>query len=264
MISVSIVTFNSARVVGECLESLAASLDPGQSVAVTVVDNGSADRTLEVVEAFRTRARPDFTVDVIRSPENLGYGKGHNLAFRDVKAEYHVICNPDIVFRGNTLHTLREYIEAHRDIGILCPLVLNEDLTPQYLNKRLPTVLDLFLRRFLPGPLRPLFRRRLDHYEMRDTGYDRVIDVPFVSGAFMFCRSEALRRAGGFDPRYFLYFEDVDLSRAVQAAGYRTVFLPEASVIHLWAREHHKSVRLALAFVQNGIKYFGKWGWKLL
>lgn len=263
MISVSIVTFNSGAVIGRCLDSLAASIDGDQAIDLTVVDNGSSDNTLSVVKAFSERSPKGLRLTLTLAPENVGYGRAHNLAFEAVTTKYHVICNPDIIFRGNTLRILQDYLDQHEDIGLLCPAVLNEDLTPQHLNKRLPTVFDLFLRRFLPKVATPLFRRRLDRYEMRDIVYDKIVDVPFVSGAFLFCRSAALRRVGGFDPRYFLYFEDVDLSRSVQGAGFRTVCLPNASVVHLWARAHHKNQRMALAFVQNGVRYFNKWGWDL-
>ena len=263
-ISISIVTYNNAAVIGRCLDSLAASLDADQDVKLTVVDNGSKDDTLSIIKAFGERKPRGIALALTIAPENLGYGRAHNLAFAGANSKYHVICNPDIIFRGNPLRTLNEYLDQHDDIGLLCPKVLNEDLTPQHLNKRLPTVLDLFLRRFLPGAARPLFRGRLDRYEMRDVPYDAIVDVPFVSGAFLFCRVEALRRAGGFDPRYFLYFEDVDLSRSVQRAGFRTVCLPQASVVHLWGRAHHKSPRLALAFAQSGIRYFRKWGFDLM
>ena len=93
-------------------------------------------------------------------------------------------------------------------------------------------VLDLFLRRFSPGPLRPLVQRRLDRYEMRDVGYDRGYDLECVSGAFMFCRTDLLRALGGFDPRYFMYFEDVDLCRRATAAGWTVCFEPRLSAVH--------------------------------
>ncbi len=261
MISISIVTFNNAAVIGRCLDSLATSLDPGQTIHLTVVDNGSSDDTMSIVRAFGDKAPRSIKLTLTQTPENLGYGRGHNLALQGPIRPYHVICNPDIIFRGNPLRVMADHLDHHPDIGVLCPAVLNEDLTPQHLNKRLPTVFDLFLRRFAPEALKRRFRQRLDRYEMRDVPYDATVDVPFVSGAFLFCRSEALRRVGGFDPRYFLYFEDVDLSRSIQRAGFRTVCLPTASVVHLWGRAHHKSPLLALTFAWNGIRYFRKWGW---
>jgi hypothetical protein len=114
----------------------------------------------------------------------------------------------------------------------------------------------------MPTGLRPYFKRRLESYEMRDVGYEHSCDVPFVSGAFMFCRTQVLREVGGFDERFFLYFEDADLSRQVQNHGYRTVFFPEVSVIHEWKRIAYKNLHGAMIFLQAAYLYFRKWGFK--
>jgi len=80
----------------------------------------------------------------------------------------------------------------------------------------------------------------------------------------MFCRTEVLKALAGFDPRYFLYFEDFDLRRKLQQHGYRTVYYPDATVIHLWGREAHKKLRVMAVFIVNMCRYFNKWGWKWL
>jgi GT2 family glycosyltransferase len=96
---------------------------------------------------------------------------------------------------------------------------------------------------------------------MEDIGYDHAYDVPFVSGAFMCCRTSVLKRIGGFDEGYFLYFEDADLSRRIQQAGWRTVYCPDALVTHQWQRATHRSYVHMRLFVVSAIKYFNKWGW---
>lgn len=198
------------------------------------------------------------------SENNVGYGRAHNQVINNIgPCKYYLILNPDVFIPKGVIEELIKFMDAHPGVGMVCPKVLNEDGTIQYLNKRNPTVLDLFLRRFLPKQLKPIFRRRLDYYEMKDMGYDSIYDVPFISGAFMFCRASVLKEAGGFDPRYFLYFEDADLSRKIQEYGYRTVYYPYVSVNHSWERASHKSVRMALVLIANGIRYFNKWGWKL-
>lgn len=197
------------------------------------------------------------------SGDNLGYGRGHNLAiFNAGPSRYHLIINPDIVIPEKSLEKLVQFMDARGDVGIVCPKFLNTDGTIQHLNKRDANVLDLALRRFLPAFLRPLARQRLDRYEMKDKGYDTAYEVPFMPGAFMLCRTETLKKAGGFDPRYFLYFEDADLARKVQGLGQKTLYYPGASVIHHWERAPHKSARMAFVLVMNGIRYFRKWGWK--
>jgi len=97
---------------------------------------------------------------------------------------------------------------------------------------------------------------------MRDVGYERSYDVPFVSGAFMFCRTQVLRELGGFDEGFFLYFEDADLSLRVQNHGCRTVYFPEVSVTHTWERMAHKSLHGGWMFLKSAYLYFHKWGFK--
>jgi hypothetical protein len=179
-----------------------------------------------------------------------------------VDSRYHAICNPDIIFSTDIFLPLVNFMEAHPHIGLCCPKFLNPDGSVQHLNRRLPTVLDLFLRRLLPGALKPFFKRRLESYDMQDIGYESSYDVPFVSGAFMFCRTDVLKAIGGFDERYFLYFEDADLSRRVQEHGYRTVYFPDASVTHVLERMAHKSRRGAWLFMTSAYRYFCKWGFR--
>jgi GT2 family glycosyltransferase len=157
---------------------------------------------------------------------------------------------------------IAKFMESYSKIGLCCPKFLNPDGSIQFLNRRLPTVWDLFLRRIVPEASKGLFKKRLEFYDMRDVGYERSYDVPFVSGAFMFCRTEILKAVGGFDERYFLYFEDADLSRKIQEHGYRTVYFPDVSVTHVWERMAHKNWCGALLFVQSAYKYFQKWGFK--
>jgi hypothetical protein len=132
----------------------------------------------------------------------------------------------------------------------------------QPLNRRYPTVLDLFLRRFMPRTLRPLFKRRMERYDMLDVGYDHSYSVPFVSGAFMACRVSMLKTVGGFDERYFLYFEDADLSRAMQTRGWRTAYCPQSLVVHDWQRAAHKNIKSTIIFSCSAVRYFNKWGWR--
>jgi hypothetical protein len=100
----------------------------------------------------------------------------------------------------------------------------------------------------------------MERFELRFTGYNRVMDVPYLSGCFMLFRTAALRRIGLFDERFFMYPEDIDITRRMNAE-YRTVFFPGATVVHDHARESYKSRRSLRIHVENSIKYFNKWGW---
>jgi GT2 family glycosyltransferase len=194
---------------------------------------------------------------------NAGYGRGHNKALMNcTTCKYHIIINPDIIIAPSAIVALAEFMDQNIDIGMVCPKVLNEDGSIQPLNKRYPTVFDLFARRFLPKRLHNLFEKRLARYETRDIGYETIHDVEFMTGCFMFCRSDVLKSVGGFDERYFMYFEDCDLGLKFQKAGYRTAYYPHATVTHLWERASHKSIKMMWVLIVNMVRYFNKWGWR--
>jgi hypothetical protein len=225
------------------------------SVQLTIVDNSP---TTDLRSAF-----DGLPVSYHFFGKNVGYGKAHNWAISNAKnSKYHLVLNPDILIMPGCVSTLIAFMEKNPDIGIVCPRILNEDGSDQYLNKRYPSLMNFFIRRFMPKIFNPYFKKRLDHYEMRDVGYDKICDVEAMTGAFMLCRMNALKSLSGFDPRYFLYLEDFDLTRKFQQIGLRTVYYPQASVIHYWSRASHKSIRMTLIFIISMFQYFNKWGWK--
>jgi hypothetical protein len=241
------------------LERLLPSLVPAASLAqaeILLVDNRSADGTGDWI-------RWNYpAVNTLFNPNKAGYGENHNLNLQRAQGRYFVIMNSDMTVAPEVLVALRDYMDSYSSVGIVAPKILNPDGTIQGLIKRYPTVWDLFLRRFMPGRLRRHFRGRMDYYEMRDVGYDHEREVPFLSGAFMFCRSDLLKRLGGFDPRYFLYFDDTDLCRRVQQT-HRTAYYPATAVTHYWERAAHKNWKFSWIFMQSAWRYFNRWGWKL-
>ena len=231
--------------------SLPCSLD----IELHIVDNSPTDVLKKSLKAL--------PVHYHFAGSNVGYGRGHNKALKECSdSKYHVIINPDIIISHSAIEALAEFMDNNIDIGMVCPKVLNEDGSLQPLNKRYPTVFDLFVRRFLPKKLHRLFEKRLARYETRDIGYATIHDVEFMTGCFMFCRTSVLKEVGGFDERYFMYFEDCDLGQKFQNAGYRTVYYPHATVTHLWERASHKSFRMMWVLIVNMFRYFNKWGWR--
>ena len=201
----------------------------------------------------------------IRSRENRGFGAGHNLALKIRPAsKYYLVLNPDVILHPGTLKTMVNYLENHTDVGLLSPKILNPDGTLQPLNKRLPSLFDLFARRFLPRKLQeiPRIQQKMNHYIMLDQGYERTLDVPFLSGAFLLFRSSILEKVGLFDERFFMYFEDTDMNRRVQEFA-RGVYLPDAVITHHWSRVSHKRIKYTWIFIVSAFRYFQKWGWKL-
>jgi GT2 family glycosyltransferase len=261
MLSIGIVTYNSKRSIIPALESIVANVPTYYEVSIVVVDNNSSDNSSSIIQEYGKKY-PIITC--VKNFSNRGFAKAHNQVIATLRSRFHIICNPDIYLATDIFTPLIGFMETYPQIGICCPRFLNPDNTLQPLNRRLPTVLDLILRRLVPDDIKPFFKKRLESYDMRDVGYAHSCDVPFVSGAFMFCRTEVLKAVEGFDERYFLYFEDADLSRKVQEHGYRTVYFPNVSVTHTWERLAHKTWLGTWLFMKSAYKYFRKWGFKWL
>ncbi len=192
--------------------------------------------------------------------KNIGYGAGHNIALRKSIKEaipYHLVVNPDISLNSDIFKEMLDYLNTNQDVGLLMPKVLNTDGSLQYLCKLLPTPMDLLLRRFLPASC---FRNRQNRFEMRNSGYHQIMEVPYLSGCFMLLRTEILEKTGLFDERFFLYPEDIDLTRRIYT-HYKTIFYPHVHVVHKHEKGSYKSLKMMLIHVYNMMKYFNKWGW---
>jgi GT2 family glycosyltransferase len=195
---------------------------------------------------------------------NLGYGKAHNIALRrsiEENVPYHLVLNPDVYFESGVLEELYNFMEANEDVGLVMPKVLYPDGNIQYLCKLLPTPLDLFGRRFLNfGPFKKIVKKRNEIYELRFTGYDKIMEVPYLSGCFMFIRTEVLKKVGSFDERFFMYLEDTDLSRRIYRVA-KTVYYPYVHIYHEYGKGSYKSLKLLYYHIKSAIKYFNKYGW---
>ncbi len=194
--------------------------------------------------------------------KNLGYGAGHNIAIREIidQSEFHFVLNPDIYFEPVAIHQMIGRMRQDESIGQLMPKVVYPDGSLQYLCKLIPTPFDLIIRRFLPGSLKELARKKVENFELRFTGYNREMDVPYLSGCFMLFRTSALKKVGLFDERFFMYPEDIDITRRMHAQ-FRTLFFPDATIVHDHAQESYKSKKMLWIHLCNLIKYFNKWGW---
>lgn len=192
--------------------------------------------------------------------ENLGYGSGHNVGIRkaiEEGAAYHVVLNPDVYWDDQVVKGLADYMDAHSDVGMMIPKVLNADGSLQYTCKLVPTPVDLIARRFLPGWCMKGRKRR---FQLEDSGYDKVMNVPYIHGCFMMMRVEALKDVGLFDERFFMYPEDIDITRRIHAR-WKTLFYPGLEIYHVHAAASRTNRRMLWIHITNMVKYFNKWGW---
>jgi len=238
-----------------------------KSVHLALIDNSEDPKVGELVNDIGNQRFRDSGVRVIlrHSHSNIGYGAAHNLVLHGTGSDYHLVLNPDVELATDALACGIRWLDAHPEVGALAPAVRGPDGKRHYLCKRYPAVLDLLLRGFVPRLLRVPFRHRLDRYEMRDLVDVKpprdVLGVPALSGAFMLVRRAAIDRTGGFDPKFFLYFEDYDWS--VRLAGVTTTaYVPSVRIIHYGGDAARKGWRHVRWFVTSAFRFYNKHGWK--
>ena len=247
-VSISVVTYNSAAHIRKLIESIMQHV-LGVSYHVYIVDNGSSDGTQRIVGEI---ACPNLTL--IQSDRNRGFGGGHNLILPQINSQYHLCVNPDVILKNDVVTGMASYLDAHKDIGMLSPKVLNVDGTLQLLPKRNPRLIYLIARR-VTLPFLKKYRRG---YEMADVDNGREHDIEFCSGCFMFLRSSLFREVGGFDERFFMYFEDADITRRIRAKA-RVQYNPNFTVVHHWERAGGRDLKYFIIQVVSMFRYMAKW-----
>lgn len=252
MVSASIVLYNtSLKDISRLLKCVAGSgID-----RLFIIDN--SPRNL-----FRLLNLPvPENAEYIFNGRNLGYGSGHNIGIRaalEQGTDYHIVLNPDIYWQGDIVTPLVKYMDSHPDVGQAMPEIRYPDGRTQLLCKLLPRPLDLIGRRFIPvASIQRMIDRR---YELHSFGYDCEMEIPSLSGCFMFLRGDALRKVGIFDERYFMYAEDMDLCRRIGSC-FRTMFVPAGCVYHEYEKGSYHNSRLLRMHITSIIRYFNKWGW---
>ena len=221
-------------------------------VKLYLIDNSSNDN-------LKNLEKIDNRIHYIYNGENIGYGKAHNIAIRQTikqNVKYHLILNPDVVFDTGILEELYDYMENSSDVGQMMPKIMYPNGKHQYLAKLLPTPLEMFVRLFrLDG-----IGNRKWKYELRFRDLNKIINVPSLSGCFMFLRTRYLLQTGLFDEQFFMYGEDIDLTRRLHRVS-KTVYYPNVQITHRHEKSSYKSFRMMWIHIKNMMIYFNKWGW---
>ncbi|MGD9797223.1 MAG: glycosyltransferase family 2 protein, partial [Acidimicrobiia bacterium] len=244
-----IVSYNVRPLLLRCIESLRADgVD-----RIVVVDNASRDGSAE--------AARDAGVEVVALDANLGYGAGNNRGAARLDTDYLLITNPDVVVDPGCTKILVSSLEASPDVGQVTPRIETPDGNLYASVRRFPSLGDALGHAFLhflwPGNR---FSRR---YLMLDMDHGQAADVDWVAGTCFLARRTAWLEVGGFDEAFFMYMEDVDLSRRLAAAGWRRRYEPDARIVHEIGRStdqtpyrmiavHHRSMYLYVAKTWTG------------
>ncbi len=223
-LSVVIVAWNAKRYLELCLESLAKD-PPRRTMEVLVVDNASADDTVEMVESRFS------WVKLIKSKENLGFSKGNNVAIRQCQGRYIALVNPDVIVFPGCLDALADFLDQNPKVGNVGPRVFNPDMSQQSTCRRFPTLWNNFCS---ATRLESIFkgRRHFAGEHMFYFPHDRTLAVDVIVGCFSMIRREAFDDVGLLDEGLFMYGDDVDWCRRARNAGWEIVFYPGAQAIH--------------------------------
>lgn len=251
MINVSLVTYLTSL---EDITNAARTCSRSPIVdRIFVIDNSPSDSLRKSVSGI------DKLV-YIHNPSNPGYGAAHNIAIRKSISdglEYHLVLNADVIFDFVVLESMLHYMKLDTSVGLLAPKMLYENGAVQCSRKLLPSPLNMFLRAFLPRK----YRLRIDSsFELKQFDSNKSILVPYVSGAFMFLNTSVLSRVGLFDERFFMYPEDIDLSRRIAHVA-KVRFSPQFTIIHKYGGATRKSIKMFVIHAFNMCLYFNKWGW---
>lgn len=224
-----IVSYNTATLLKECVETLRLA-SHGMKVEEVFVDNASKDRSVEVIR----REFPDSTL--IANSENIGFGRANNQALALANGRYILLLNTDAFVAPDTLATTVAYMDAHPSCGILGVRLEGRDGVLQPCCRYFPSPWNTFLHR---TGLNRLFKgvQMVDDMEW---AHDSIRSCDWVVGCYYLVRKTVIEQVGLFDPRYFLYFEEVDHCFAAKKAGWDVVFYPHTTVVH-WGGESAKS-----------------------
>lgn len=200
--------------------------------------------TLNVPESKEAWAghRYPFDIEVIRNAVPHGFGANHNAAFARTRTELFCVLNPDIRLSSDPFPALC-VVAAESRVGVVAPVVLGPDQLPEDHARDFPSVFALVAKAFGHRPHIPAHAGQF------------VYHPDWIAGMFMLFRSETLRSLGGFDERYFLYYEDVDLCARLRERGFEVAVCPAVSVIHAARRESRRNLRYASWHLRSALRF---------
>lgn len=214
-VSVIMVTYNSGEYIGSCLKSIEEYIKLPHEIIIA--DNKSADNTLDVIK------QSGVAVKLLSQEKNLGFSRANNLAVSKAEGEYLFFLNPDMKILDNKIYELVDYLEAHRDTAIAAPKLIDERGAVQPSVQRLPT---------LGGALAQYLLGSKEAYQHYAPSVSEPIAVESVVGGAMMISKKIYEGSGGFDNKYFMYFEDLDLCRKLRKSGWKIVYMPKVKIKH--------------------------------
>ncbi|HBR80032.1 MAG: hypothetical protein UX09_C0047G0003 [Candidatus Uhrbacteria bacterium GW2011_GWE2_45_35] len=258
-LSIFIVHYNTPRLLRQTLKGLY-RFAPNCSHEIIVVDNNPKSRVADQVKS-------EFPgVKIVVNEKNLGFGRGMNSAAAVADGRHFLIFNPDIAILEGSLDKLVNFLDEHPRVGAVGPKLLNPDRSLQTSCYRFAKPLTILARRLPLAEKIPSLKKELDRYLMNDFDHSSTKEIDYLLGASLLVRREAWEKTGGFDPEYFMYFEDQDLCRHLWQLGWKVMYYPESEIVHYHRRETAEGNLLEQLFnpltriqIKSARYYFKKW-----
>ncbi|MCG1035344.1 glycosyltransferase [Polaribacter sargassicola] len=199
-------------------------------------------------------------VEYIAVGKNIGFGPGHNVVISKIKeaSKFHLVLNPDVSFKPTVIPNLISALDKKDNVSMIAPKVLFPNGEHQYSCRRFPLISELLVRRF--SFLQPLFKSTKLKGQYKDKDLNSPFFVEWVTGCFHLYKTEDFINLQGFDERYFLYMEDVDICKRIEESGKKTIYFPNEEIVHVLKQGSSKNIKLFFRHSTSAIKYFLKWG----
>lgn len=245
-ISVIIVTYNNQNEINDCLKSV---FNKNSDVEIIVVDNNSKDDTKHLIKTFKDK------IKLIELKENLGFGKACNLGAKNSIGEYLIFLNPDTIILGKDFFVkLASCLEQNKEYGLIGPAIVNHDKLIQESVRNLPDVSGAF-KEYILG--------QTGAYDFYLPACQNLCEVESLVGACMIIRKDIFEKLGGFDNKYFMYFEDLELCKSVRRIGLKVGYLPNLEIEHKVGASGFGKPTSSFARI-SAKKYFGSFQYYLI
>lgn len=261
-LSIIIVNHKIKEKAFRCVESVINADFENLKYEIIFVDNDSGDDSVAL-------AQQKFSmINAVQSGKNLGMGAGNNFGINIAKGEYVLILNPDIIVKKDSIIKLYYYLKNNEKVGLAGPKLVYPDGKLQYSCFRQWRFLTPLFRRTFLGRYA---KKHLENFLMNDFDHKKEAEVDWLMGSCLMAKKSVLDEVGGFDDRFFMYFEDTDLCRKIWKSGRKVVYFPESEIIHDHGRASAEkrwffapfTNKLSRVHIASWLKYFIKWGLKI-
>lgn len=215
-----------------------------------LIDNSPTSKLKSIVDSDE--------VEYFHMKKNIGFGKGHNQVLNKIKdlSDFHLVLNPDVYFSGNVINELISKLEEKTSYAMIAPKVVFPSNKHQFTARKYPSFFDLIIRRL------NFFKSRLHEQEYRSKNLTKPLTVEYLTGCFQLYKTKGFISLKGFDERYFLYMEDVDICKKMDVLDMKKLYYPQVQITHVLKKGSSKNLKLFFYHLISAIKYFLKWGFK--